>query len=256
MTSIGFEAHSREDFEKLAEYAFNSGERIKTKKGIYSFSEFGQGIELWLQMNKNNEIIGLDPHYSGLSRIKVRITNEIISNSDSILDGSFHAWADPDESEESGAYPFVFDMPNRANYGDIDLPQIISIQLVAFADELSVFDTEDDFNKSQDGELKFAAESFIPSGLFGDQDAPSATAIFTGKVIETSLITNEYTGVSFSWSLVKTLGGEIDVVVDKDLLSKEIFPGGIITGSFWLSAKFIDNPVLKEKSIFQRLIGR
>ncbi len=256
MTSIGFEVHSREDFERLAKYVLTIGNRIKTKKGIYSFAQTGKGIELWLQLNKSNEVIGLNPHYSGLSRIKVGITNEIITDSNSILDGSFHAWADPkDESVESGSYPFLFDMPNRANYGEVQVPQILYIQLTAFAHELSVYNDENEFNKSQDSDLKFATESFIPSGLFGDEETPSATAIFTGIVVDTSIITNEHTGATFSWSLVKTLGGEIDVVADKELLSKEIIPGGIISGSFWLSAKFLDNPVIKEKSMVQRLFG-
>lgn len=257
MTSIGFEVHSREDFERLAEHAYNSGERIKTKKGVYSYSQFGKGIELWLQLNKKNEVIGLNPHYCGASKMKVRITNEINNDSNSVLDGAFHAWADPqDDSEETGVYPFVFDMPDRANYGEVRLPQIIDIQLAAFAHEISIYDSEEEFNRSQEGEIKFAAESFIPSGLFGDQDTPSATAIFTGKVIETSIITNEHTGHTFSWALVKTLGGEIDVVVDKELLSKEILRSGIISGSFWLSAKFIDTPVGNSKSFFHRMIGR
>lgn len=257
MTSIGFDVHSREDFESLAEYALTTGERIKTKKGIYSYAQPSKGIELWLQLNKRNEIIGLNPHYSGSSKIKVGITNELIADSNSILDGSFHAWADPkDESVESGSYPFVFDMPNRANYGEVLVPQILNIQLTAFAHELSVYDNEEEFNNFQDSDLKFAAESFIPSGLFGNEETPSATAVFTGRVIETSNIKNEHTGVTFCWVLVKTLGGEVDVVADKELINKEIITGGIISGSFWLSAKFLDNPVLKEKSIFERLFGR
>ncbi|OAB45258.1 hypothetical protein [Paenibacillus glacialis] len=257
MTSIGFDLHAREDFDSLVEYALTTGERITTKKGIYSYSQTGKGIELWLQSNKRNEIIGLNPHYSGSSKIKVGVTNELISESNSILDGSFHAWAGPiDESAESGSYPFVFDMPNRANYGEVLVPQILNIQLTTFAHELSVYDNEDEYYRSQDREIRFASESFIPSGLFENENFPSATAVITGRVIETSNITNEHTSVTFCWALVKTLGGEIDVVADKELVNRDIIPGGIISGSFWLSAKFLDNPLLKKKSIIERLFGR
>ncbi|WP_459966891.1 hypothetical protein [Paenibacillus sp. JCM 10914] len=257
MSSIGFEVYSQEDFERLAELVYTSGKRMITKKGIYSYLESGKGIELWLQMNKRNEIIGLNPHYSGLSRIRVGLTNELMNDSNSILDGTFHAWADPaDETVESGSYPFVFDMPNRANFGDIQVPQILNIQLTAFAHELSVYDDEDHYLESQESEMKFASESFIPSGLFGNEETPSATAIFSGKVIDTSVVTNEHTGATFYWALVKTLGGEIDVVADKGLLRKEMIPGGIISGSFWLSAKFLDNPLTKKKSLLQGLLGR
>lgn len=90
--------------------------------------------------------------------------------------------------------------------------------------------------------MKFAAESFIPSGLFGNSNEPASTAIFTGRVVEAAVIPNEYAGSSFSWCKVKTLGGEIDVVTDLELLDKDIAVGSIISGSFWLSAKFVDEP--------------
>ncbi|WP_372633731.1 hypothetical protein [Cohnella sp.] len=67
--------------------------------------------------------------------MKVRITNEISNDSNSVLDGAFHAWADPqDDSEGTGVY-----------------------LLAAFAHEISIYDSEEEFNKSQEGEIKFAA---------------------------------------------------------------------------------------------------
>lgn len=100
---------------------------------------------------------------------------------------------------------------------------------------------------SQDTEFKFAAESFIPSGLFhvGEGSSPRAEAIFTGRIIETSEILNEQSKNKFTWVLIKTLGGEIDVVIDHELVTKELRVGGILSGSFWLSAKFIDEPKVK-----------
>ncbi|MNI93881.1 hypothetical protein D3C73_1519000 [compost metagenome] len=87
-------------------------------------------------------------------------------------------------------------------------------------------------------------------------DTPNATAIFTGRILDTTDIFNEQSKLNFAWALVKTLGGEIDVVIDKELVNRELIVGGIISGSFWLSAKFLDEPVIKEKSIFQRIFRR
>lgn len=256
MTTLGFNVQSREDFGNIAEYAFATGIRIKTKHGYYAFSQTGKGIELWLQIDSKNEIVGLNPHFTGSSRMKIGITNEIFSDSNNSFDGTLHAWAEPDVSIESGSFPFVFDMPNRAVYGDILYPQILYVQLSAFAHEVTIYNDEEDFVKSQDSELKFAAESFIPSGLFNNGDTPSATAIFTGRILDTTEIFNEQSKLNFAWALVKTLGGEIDVVIDKELVNRELTVGGIISGSFWLSAKFLDEPVIKEKSIFQRIFRR
>lgn len=255
MTTVGFNVQSREDFENIAEYAIATGTRIKAKNGHYVFSKTEKSIELWLQINKKNEIIGLNPHFSGSSKMKVGITNEIFPDSNNSLDGTFHAWAEPDESIESGSFPFVLDMPNRGIYdGEFLFPQILNIQLAAFAHELTIYNDEDEFTQSQDREIKFAAESFIPSGLFGD--SPSAMAIFTGRILDTANIYNEQSKLNFTWALVKTLGGEIDVVIDKELVNNEMIVGGIISGSFWISAKFIDEPVVKHKSIFQRVFRR
>ena len=256
ITTLGFNVQSREDFEKLAEIAHATGIRVKTKHGYYAYLHINKGIELWLQINKKNEVIGLNPHFVGSSRMKIGITNEILSDSNNELDGTFHAWAEPDELIESGSFPFVFDIPNRGIYGDILFPQVLEIQLSAFAHELTIHSDEAEFIKSQDSEIKFAAESFIPSGLFNNGDTPTATAIFTGRIIETADISNDQSKINFAWALVKTLGGEIDVVIDKELVNSELIVGGIISGSFWLSAKFLNEPLIREKSLFQKLLFR
>ncbi|WP_172252477.1 hypothetical protein [Saccharibacillus deserti] len=242
MTAIGFNVQSAEDFEQVAEYAYETGESIETARGIYLLAQAGSGIEIWLQMNTENQVIGLNPHYFGSSRFKVKLTDEIIRSEGSELDGTFHVWAEFDgETEESDSYPFVFEMPNRAVYRDVQLPRSVTIQLTAFAHELSVFDSEEQFHESQQHEeVKFAAEAFIPTGLFVEEGEPGSMAMFTGQVQQSAWITNEYTGKSFHWALVRTLGGEIDVVADRETLDEEIPVGGIVSGTFWLSAKIIE----------------
>ncbi|MDP9701559.1 hypothetical protein SAMN05720606_11137 [Paenibacillus polysaccharolyticus] len=257
MTTLGFRVHSPEDFENIAEYALSTGTRIKAKHGQYAFALAGEGIEIWLQIDKKNQVIGLNPHFSGSSRMNIGLTAELKPDENNKLDGSFHAWAEPDDSMESGSYPFVFDVPNRGVYGQILTPQSIHVQLSAFAHEVTIYKDEEEFNLSQDSELKFAVESFIPSGLFDSEGTPSATAIFTGRIVETAEIVNEQSKLRFTWALVRTLGGEIDVVIDQELVNKEMIVGGIISGSFWLSAKFQDEPVIKKKSnVIERIFRK
>lgn len=242
MTSIGFPVQSREDFEQAANLAIEKGTMLAAHQGSYIWFEAGNGIELWLQINQDNEIIGLNPHYAGKSQLEVGLTAIIDRETDSVLDGACHAWMEPDDTLEAGSCPLVFDMPNLGLSGQVAVPQRIRIQLTAFSHEISVYDNEEEYMQSQEGEVRFAAESFIPSGLFGNSDEPASTALFTGRVVEAAVIQNEYTGSSFSWCKVKTLGGEIDVVTDLELLDKDIAAGSILSGSFWLSAKFVDEP--------------
>ncbi|MDH5507500.1 MAG: hypothetical protein OEZ02_09795, partial [Anaerolineae bacterium] len=90
--------------------------------------------------------------------------------------------------------------------------------------------------------LKFSPESFIPAGTFlfnEDDDTPYARAVFTGKVLKTAKLTNGHTGRPFYWAHVRTLGGEVDVVADPDVLEGELVEGGIVYGDFWLSGKIV-----------------
>ena len=56
---------------------------------------------------KENQVIGLNPHFAGSSRMNIGLTAELKPDENNKLDGSFHAWAEPDDSMESGSYPFV-----------------------------------------------------------------------------------------------------------------------------------------------------
>ncbi len=90
--------------------------------------------------------------------------------------------------------------------------------------------------------MKFASQSFIPSGLFkspDDDSPPRAEAFFTGHVLEAERRTNALTEMDFIWCLVETLGGVFDVVIDPQLLPEVPRVGGVIQGSFWLSGRIL-----------------
>ncbi|MGV7116890.1 hypothetical protein [Paenibacillus kyungheensis] len=253
MTSIGFNVSNEQEFDEAIQLACTENNRIQVKDGYYFALKDISGSELWVQVNNKNECIGMNPHFSGKSNMYT-LLNASVNRPDSILDGALHAWAEPEGMiEQSGLYPFVFDLPNSNLYPDIVLPQLLHIQLAAFTHELNVYQNEEDYFAQQDGEVKFAAQSFIPTGLFGDSEVAQATAMFTGNVLETKRIQNTITGEFFSWSLIETLGGTIDMVTDEQLLLQPIEVGNIVKGSFWLSGTLIGTPELAKKSLFQRL---
>lgn len=253
MTSIGFNVSNEEEFNAVVQLACNQNNMIKVKDGYYYILEDNSGGALWVQVNKKNECIGMNPHFTGKSKMYI-LLNQYIDRAESILDGAIHAWAEPEGTvEQAGLYPFVFDLPNGNVYPDIVQPQLIHVQLAAFTHELNVYQNEEDYFEKQEGEVKFAAQSFIPTGLFGENEAMHATAMFTGKVIETKRLQNATTGEFFSWALIETLGGTIDMVTDETLIEQPIEVGNIINGSFWLSGTFIDTPEVAKKSLFQRL---
>lgn len=268
-SSIGFAVQTEEEFQTLVRFCFDNGQNIKCSNGAYYVFSDKLGAELYGQLNKQNEVIGMNPHFNGKSKRKVCLT-ETYSRPESELDGAFHCWADPEKENdpESGAYPFVFDVPNFKAIGEINYPKDFEIQLSAFAQEIDVYDDEQAFSEKQnligdgDKDLKFASQSFIPSGLFNEEEnsSPQATGFFAGIIKAWKLLSNEKTKENFYWLLVETLGGEVDVVFDPKLINKEPKIGGVVQGVFWLSGKLLDPPFQDEivetkKTFWQKLFG-
>lgn len=115
---------------------------------------------------------------------------------------------------------------------------LLELGLCAFARGIEVWTDETAFLTAQaDEEVKFAAESLIPSGLFspeGEEHPEAAEAFLTGRVLEAGLRENLMTGETFQHAIVRTLGGNYDVLASPRELGAPLEPGNIIQGEFWL----------------------
>lgn len=250
LSDIGFPVQSEEDVNVLITETIKLVESIKCPQGFYLRFADASGAEIYLQGNNEQELIGFNPHFAGKSKRRVGLTGAIERDS-SELDGGFHAWANPSDAdvENSGEYPFVFDVPDFRMVEWIDFPRVCEIQMTAFAsNDFKVFADEKEYDDSQESKLKYAAKSFVPSGLFAfdaendsiDLSVARPIGVFAGEIKEFALKTNELSGEKFYWFLVETLGGETDVVADVKLIPNEPKIGGIVSGQFWLSGRFID----------------
>jgi hypothetical protein len=239
LSDIGFPTNSNEELNGYIEKWLENVSQIPSRMGTYLKFADESGAEIYLQMDFGGELTGLNPYFAGKSRRKVFLTEQIERDS-SPLDGGFHAWANAEKADD-GDYPFVFDLPDIFVYR-INLPTAAEIQLNAFAtNDLAVYESEQAFYDSQDKEPKLAANSFIPIGLFRQNEdiPPQAHGQFAGVIKEFELKKNQFTGANFYWFLVETLGGEIDVVSDPNYIKVEPRTGSIIHGSFWLTGKII-----------------
>jgi len=253
LSPIGFKIQSQENFIEVIEKVFENGKPVNAGKRKYIVYSDDSGAEFWLQLNKKGEFIGGNPHFQGKSKRKV-VLSSTITGFGNEMDGAFYCWAEPKEqgNPESGAYPFVFELPDFSLYKNIVLPQDIEIQLTAFAQEINYYKDEKEFADNQKSELKFATRSFIPSGLFtkDEKDEKEAAGMFSGVILDVEKRTNKLTGQEFYWMLVDTHGGEIDVVANIELLNKIPERSGIIQGYFWLTGKLLTQPVQKSKKGF------
>ncbi len=260
-STIGMLVDSEEQMSELAQKASENSAEISCRDGHYLKWSSDDGAELWLQIDKNNNLVGLTPSFSGESVMRVGITNHVQRPDDTAFEGAIHGWANPPEEDlELGEYPFVFDLVDKAIYGELDFPFYSEVILSAFAHEISVYATEDEYDSQQTEEPKFASESFIPSGLFNSNDEEESYsepfAIFTGKVVDYKKLNNPLTGGEYHWALVKTLGGTIDVVCDPVLVKGAIVKHGIISGSFWLNGKIKDPKIKSKQGLIRGLFGK
>lgn len=247
LSDIGFPVRSEQDVNEMIMSVVNHVSEVRCPNGFYLKFSDSSGAEIWLQGNFDQELIGFNPHFSGKSRRTVSLT-QAIGRDSSELDGGFHAWANPqDETEESGEYPFVFNVPDFRAVQIAEFPQTVEMQLTAFAsNDFKLFANEAAYENGQEGELKYASKSFVPSGLFAfnenetiDLSLVHPIGILAGEVKSFELKTNSLTNEKFYHFLVETAGGQIDVVADANLIKEEPKIGGIVRGQFWLSGKIL-----------------
>ena len=259
-SNIGFAVQNEQEFEALMERAVNAGTPVAAGDSHYILYSDQSGAELWLQFDPNGQFLGVNPHYKGESRRKVRLLHSV-DRPESPLDGAFYAEAleqppkeDDSENGKSSAeetneadlsmiYPFVFDVPNQKALEPAEFPKVATIQLTAFARDFQAFDSEEAYYAGRNSEIAFAPEAFIPSGLFSpdgkEVDPPQAYGIFTGVIKDARMRTNRMDGAPYFWMLVNSLGGQVDVVADARLFKTPPLIGGIVQGQFWLSGRLI-----------------
>jgi hypothetical protein len=242
-TDIGFPVSNQEEYDQLIRDLGPLASPNQSEFGTYFCFADPSGAEVWFHVDSNGELQSVQPHFRGNSRRTLNVIGTIMPEGNSLL-GALHGWADPDDPEnpESGKYPFAFELPDfRLTAPDPEmLPAIHDIQLSGFAEPgFRIYPTEEAFLAGQEGETHFAAESFIPIGLFSDEsedESPSpAYGMFAGRIREWKKIRNTHSGVDFYCFAVQTLGGEIDVVAAPELVTELPVEGGIISGTFWLS---------------------
>ena len=248
LSDIGFPTPDDNAINEMIMHVLEHTKPVKSSHGFYLVYRDASSAEIYLQGNFKEELVGFNPHYAGKSRRTVGLKTAIERDS-SELDGGFHAWANPpDGLSESGDYPFVFDVPDFRTVENLEFPQTVEIQLTAFAsNDFKIFESDDDYQKAQESELKYASKMFVPSGLFavdekgGNRDLSLARPVgmFAGEIKDFELKTNALSGEKFYALLVETLGGEIDVVVDPKFVPQEPKIGGIVSGQFWLSGKVL-----------------
>jgi len=125
MTSIGFPAQSVDEFKVLAKRAVTQAAQTITIPGIGYYRQWspGAGVELWVDVNQQIQILGLNPHFDEKARMRVRLVNRVLHPNDTVLEGAFYGWANPRAGATTeGDYPFCFSAPDYRLHDKMTLP--------------------------------------------------------------------------------------------------------------------------------------
>ncbi len=247
-TTIGLSVHSADDFRSVLEHGLKHGAVVPAEQGSYRCWQIGNGAELWLQMDEDGRLIGAHPHFSGKTRLKVRLIERLARPDANALDGAFNAWANGSDDND-GDFSFAFDCPDADSYEALALPCNAQVQIAAFAQELKAYSSVEQFDAEQSDQEDvpgLASQSFIPSGQFSANDdagSPRSECVMAGHVRDTNRFYNEESGLSFIWARVEAFGGEFDVIADSEIIEGHVRAGGVVSGSFYLSGRLIDVPL-------------
>lgn len=236
---IGVPVASVDQLVAIAAEAAESAETISVGDATYYHHADPSGAELWIQADARAQFLGINPHFAGRGVLDVSLIGRMQRREEGVMDGAFHGWVEPEEDGESGLYPILFDSPCALTHADLVYPHRVQVQVAALPHQVQLFASRALYDSGDVDAPGFAAQSFVPSGLFGDAAEPEAIAVMTGEIKAVEQRTNALTGTPFWWLWVESLGGTFDVVAALDDFQSTPVVGGVIYGTFWLSGRLI-----------------
>jgi hypothetical protein len=241
-SAIGFTV-TPEELKELAEQASREGTRVDSPHGGYFHWSPGAGVELWVQANKQEEIVGCNPHFAGAGRLPASII-ETLNVPGRPLDGRCFGWAAPRDEKNpySGLHALSADLPDFDFVeARILIPPIVTLQIAAFAEELECFPTETTFLESEAAQHHGAAAGQWIWRQQEIEEEPQSKVFLNGIVKQSEQRENPITGSPFIALLLRTEAGTIDVVVDPEIVPRRPVVGMVAAGTFWLSARVVSD---------------
>lgn len=237
LSDIGFPVAGEQDVNQLLMDVLARVEEIPCPPlGWYYRFQDPSGAEIYLQTNRDQELIGFNPGFAGRHVIQVDLLGPVLRDT-SELDGGFICRTD------SGVR-FVFDMPDFRRYRAESFPVRVQLELTAFASNDLICIP----GKQPPVEYELSMLSPLPEGNEADDSAaPQAHAAIAGEVVRAARLTNTLSEQDLIEMSASTPLGVINVVADPGLLKGVPEPGDGIKGSFWLCGKIAGADVARDQ---------
>jgi hypothetical protein len=241
--TVGFTLE-RTELESLLQRALDGGTLIEAPHGDYRVWTPGAGAELWVNLYRvdesRRELAGANPHFRSEARMNA-VVEALEPNADFALEGEIYAWASPD-GREHGLYPFSASIPDfDSSLATREVPFNAVLALCGFAHDLSWWPDEAAYRSSLEKEpTGFAATSFVPVGLFGNNSGRARSqSVVTGTIRASETRINPATERAFRRLRLETDGGEIDVLGAPEIVHGDPPIGGVVRAACWLTARIV-----------------
>lgn len=237
LACIGISADEPQAFEQtLHQLAARAPIRARPDGGKLLAWRDRSGAALVLQLGRKGEVLCFTPTFDGASRITA-VPRRVIADARCAF--CERLLVDVHDDEGRVSYPMIVSVDDASAVRDrIPLDTTVTLSVTAFAEVIEAWADEAAFlSEQQEGEP--GVEAFLPSGLYAQDGAPTAEAIFTGRVLATEARTNASTGRGFIWAQVKTQGGTYDVVAAEESLPDGLATGSIVQGIFWMVGRVV-----------------
>ncbi|MFN8396594.1 MAG: hypothetical protein U0176_18360 [Bacteroidia bacterium] len=254
LANIGFEAHSLEEFQRLAEMAYRHGKAYRSGRVQYYLFQDPSGAELWVQIDENDEIAGMNCHFHTDRQIDAEILHAQ-AYEDRPMDGSLEARAlrvDAGLPGNAARPVFAFDLPDAQLVPPVHLPVMGHVNLVAFAREVHVYENVEDYRQAHPGR---PLEGLRP--IEGDSQPGKISSLMRldGIVEQAQRKHNAKTGRDFIWLQLKTSIGHLDVVVATRSLPFLPQMGQVFDGDVRLSGRVtFDAAAPRKPGLLERML--
>jgi hypothetical protein len=238
LACIGIAAAEPHDVEQtLNRLAARAPVRARPDGGKLLSWRDASGASVVMQLGKKGEMLCFTPTFDGASRISA-VPRRVLS--DARCQFCDRLLVDVRDANGGVSYPLIVSVEDAGAVRDqIPIDQEVTLAVTAFAEAIAAFADEAEFRAAQ-GPGEVGIEAFLPAGLYAqDGGAPTAEAIFTGRVTATETRTNGTTGKRFVWAQVRTEGGTYDVVAAQEQLPDGLSTGAIVQGVFWMVGRVV-----------------
>lgn len=239
---LGIEAGTPDELGELLARLAGDGRATPAPDGMSMVTwRDPSGARLTFYANGDGELQCVTPSFDARSRTLVRV-KRFVEDGDcrycdrllvDVLDGGERVYPLAVQIDDIGVM--------RAHVQP-DRPARLALTGFAEAD-VRVYADEKAHAASQAGDVRFAPESLIPTGLFtpeGDSTPPQAHALISGRVRSSALLTNESTGGEFVHAVVRTFGTELDLVLALEDARAALPEGSIVSGGFWVVGRIVE----------------